>query len=147
MVKHRRTLYPFEVYHVLRKHPLSWLQSTKSQVMIKIKRVYDDPEDDDGKRYLVDRLWPRGIKKENLKLDSWLKEIAPSTDLRKWFHHEDAKWEEFVDAYRSELEGIENWKPLAKEAKNGTITLLYAAKNREHNHAVVLKDFLDDRIG
>ena len=115
--------------------------------MIKIKRVYDEPGDEDGKRYLVDRLWPRGIKKENLKLDSWLKEIAPSTDLRKWFHHEDAKWEEFVDAYRSELEGNENWKPLAKEAKNGTITLLYAAKNREHNHAVVLKDFLDDRIG
>jgi len=115
--------------------------------MIKIKRVYDDPEDDDGKRYLVDRLWPRGIKKENLKLDGWLKEIAPSTDLRKWFNHDKQKWEEFSDAYLSELEENDAWQPVVDGAKNGTVTLLYAARDRKHNHAVVLKEFLEEKIG
>lgn len=115
--------------------------------MIKIKRVYDDPEPDDGKRYLIDRLWPRGMKKEDLKMDGWIKEIAPSTDLRKWFHHDKQKWEEFRHAYQSELERNEAWELLAEEVKNGNVTLLYAAKDREHNHAMVLKDFLDDRIG
>lgn len=115
--------------------------------MIKIKRVYDDPEDDDGKRYLIDRLWPRGMKKEDLKMNGWIKEIAPSTDLRKWFHHDKQNWGEFTHAYQSELERNEAWKLLAEEAKNGNVTLLYAARDREHNHAIVLKDFLDDRIG
>lgn len=114
--------------------------------MIKLKRVYDDPDEDDGKRYLVDRLWPRGIKKENLQMDAWLKEIAPSTDLRKWFNHEKPKWEEFSVAYRSELEKNQAWKPVAEEAENGTVTLLYAARDREHNHAVVLKDFLEEMM-
>jgi len=115
--------------------------------MIKLKRVYDDPEDDDGKRYLVDRLWPRGIKKESLKMDAWLKEIAPSSDLRKWFHHDKTKWDEFADAYQGELEKNEAWKPLVEEAKQGNVTLLYASRDRQHNHAVVLKDFLEKKMG
>lgn len=113
--------------------------------MIKIKRVYDEPEEDDGKRYLVDRLWPRGIKKESLLLDGWLREIAPSTALRKWFHHDEPEWEEFSDAYRRELEKNDAWKSIAKEAVNGNVTLLFSVKNREHNHAVVLKEFLEKR--
>lgn len=111
--------------------------------MIKIKRVYDDPEEDDGFRYLVDRLWPRGMKKEVLKKDGWLKKLAPSTELRKWFGHDPDKWDEFYARYREELDSKpEEWQAIVEQARNNNVTLLYAAKDRGHNHAIVLRDFL-----
>jgi uncharacterized protein YeaO (DUF488 family) len=116
--------------------------------MLKIKRVYEDHRRDDGVRFLVERLWPRGIKKEELKMRAWLKEVSPSPDLRKWYSHDVAKWEEFKKRYRKELEkNSESWRPLLDAAKNGNVTLLYSAKDVEHNSALVLKEFLEDRLG
>ena len=112
--------------------------------MIKLKRIYDPPVPDDGRRVLVDRLWPRGIAKDAARLDDWLKEIAPSDALRKWFGHDPAKWEEFRARYRTELQShAEILATLRAAAKKGTITLLYAAKDEEHNNAVVLKELFD----
>lgn len=112
--------------------------------MLKIKRVYDPASKDDGKRILVDRLWPRGINKEKAKIDEWLKDIAPSDELRKWFSHEPSKWQEFRKRYKKELEERgELLERLRVEAKKGNITLLYAAKDREHNNAVVLKEVIE----
>ncbi len=112
--------------------------------MINLKRIYDKYEKNDGFRILIDRLWPRGLSKENARIDLWLKEIAPSGDLRKWFGHDPAKWDEFKEKYIAELksrqEQIEEIKNLAKTQK--TITLLYAAKDEDHNNAVVLKEVL-----
>ena len=111
---------------------------------IVFKRAYEKPARGDGIRILVDRLWPRGIKKEDLRLDAWAKALAPSTELRKWFAHDEAKWPEFRKRYRAELaangatEIIRDLLASAKRAK--TITLLYGAKDREHNEAVVLRD-------
>ncbi len=111
--------------------------------MIKIKRVYDPPEPGDGKRILVDRLWPRGIKKENLKVDEWLKEISPSDKLRKWFSHDPKKYEEFKKRYTRELEDKSDiLGRIKKEAKKGRVTLLFSAKDTEHNNATVLKELL-----
>ena len=116
--------------------------------MLKIKRVYEDPKRDDGVRFLVERLWPRGIKKEELKMTAWLKEVSPSPELRKWYSHDVAKWEEFKKRYRKELErNTESWQPLLDAAKDGNVTLLYSAKDVEHNSALVLKEFLEDRLG
>ena len=113
--------------------------------MLKLKRVYDPPSKDDGKRLLVDRLWPRGIKKEDAKIDEWLKDIAPSDELRRWFSHDPAKWQEFRRRYKEELkEKRELIERLREEAKRGTITLLYAARDEEHNNAVVLKEVIDN---
>lgn len=110
---------------------------------INIKRVYEPPAKDDGKRILVDRLWPRGLTKEKAAIDLWLKDIAPTTELRKWFGHEPDKWQEFQKRYRKELkENKEAVLILKKEAKSKTLTLLYAAKDELHNDAVVLKEFL-----
>jgi len=113
--------------------------------MIKIKRIYDPYAKADGKRVLVDRLWPRGIKKENARCDLWLKDIAPSDDLRKWFSHDPAKWQEFKERYTEELknkrEAIED---LRKEARGTTVTLVFAAKDSERNNAVVLKEVLEE---
>jgi uncharacterized protein YeaO (DUF488 family) len=106
---------------------------------VHIKRVYEPPEPSDGKRILVDRLWPRGLSKDKAKADLWLKEVAPSNELRKWFAHDPAKWTEFQKRYRAELK--ERKKQLAElkhEAAQGTITLLYGAHDEEHNQAVVL---------
>ena len=108
--------------------------------MIKIKRIYDSYDTDDGYRILVDRLWPRGVSKENAHLDLWLKEIAPSTELRKWFNHDLAKWEEFKKRYKKELD---NKKEILiqlqdLEKKHKQITLLYGARDTEHNEAVIL---------
>lgn len=115
--------------------------------MIQIKRVYDPADISDGKRFLVDRLWPRGIKKENLLLDAWLKEAAPSDGLRHWFGHDPAKWEDFKSRYIAELEkNISSWKPLLDEALHGTVTLIYSAHDQEHNNALVLKIFLDGQM-
>lgn len=114
---------------------------------IRVKRVYDPPAPDDGKRFLVDRLWPRGLKKEALQLDGWLKEVAPSDGLRKWFGHDPAKWEEFQRRYFAELEARpEAWQPLLEEARKGTVTLLFSARDEQHNNAVALKIFLEHKL-
>ncbi len=111
--------------------------------MVKLKRIYDEPAADDGKRILVDRLWPRGISKDKARIDEWLKEIAPSDELRKWFGHDPARWEEFRERYRQELEAkAELVAGLRELAAEGTVTLLFAAKDEEHNNAVVLKEML-----
>lgn len=112
--------------------------------MLSIKQVYEAYETDDGARYLVDRLWPRGIKKEKLVMNAWLKNIAPSGDLRRWFGHDTHKWQEFKRRYHAELdENPDVWKPLVEALKQGKVTLLYAARDREHNNALALKLYLD----
>lgn len=109
---------------------------------IQIKRVYEKPDAKDGFRILVDRLWPRGLTKEKVALDLWLKDIAPSTDLRKWFNHDPEKWKEFQKRYRKELkENKEAVDTLKEHLKKGTVTLLYAARDEAHNEAEVLKDY------
>ncbi len=114
--------------------------------MVKTKRIYDPPASEDGKRVLIDRLWPRGIKKEEARIDEWLRDIAPSTELRKWFSHDPAKWEEFRKRYKKELSNnAELLKKLKAEADNGIITLLFAARDAEHANAAVLKEVLDKR--
>lgn len=112
--------------------------------MIKLKRIYEDYSKEDGFRVLVDRLWPRGVSKEKAKLDVWLKEVAPSTELRKWFNHDPKKWGDFQKKYQIELKenkvNFNELKKLVKEHKN--ITFLYGAKDEENNEAVVLKNIL-----
>ena len=111
---------------------------------IRIKRVYEEPDDDDGRRILVDRLWPRGLSKEKAKVDLWLKEVAPSTGLRKWFAHDPAKWTEFQARYREELKmSTEQISQLKQEAAKRTITLVYGARDQQHNEAVVLQKLLN----
>ena len=112
--------------------------------MIKIKRIYDQPAKDDGFRILVDRLWPRGISKEKVKVDLWLREIAPSNDLRKWFSHDPKKWEDFKIRYERELKGKQELLHKIKEAEKekGIVTILYSARDEEHNNAVVLNAIL-----
>ena len=113
--------------------------------MIKLKRIYDPYAKDDGKRVLVDRLWPRGIKKEDARCDLWLKDIAPGDGLRKWFSHDPAKWQEFKKRYRKELEDRRDMiEDLRKESREETVTLLFAAKNTERNNAVVLKEMIEE---
>ena len=114
--------------------------------MIKIKRVYDRSSPLDGRRFLVERLWPRGVKKEDLKLDAWLKDAAPSTELRKWFNHDPAKWTEFQRRYRAELKAHpEAWQPILEAGSKGLVTLLFSSHDAEHNNVVALKDFLAKR--
>jgi len=109
---------------------------------IKIKRVYEKPDEEDGIRILVDRLWPRGLTKENASVDLWLKDLAPSTELRKWFGHDPVKWKEFQKRYLQELEKNKKQGLLLKnQIKKGKVTLVYGAKDEEHNEAVILKDF------
>ena len=111
--------------------------------MVRIKRIYDPPAPADGTRVLVDRLWPRGLAKDEARIDEWLKEIAPSDELRKWFGHDPARWEEFRERYRRELEArTEILDRLRALAGKGTVTLLFAAKDEKHNNAVVLKELL-----
>jgi uncharacterized protein YeaO (DUF488 family) len=112
--------------------------------MIKIKRVYDPPAKEDGYRILIDRLWPRGLTKERAKIDLWLKEIAPSNDLRKWYSHDPEKWEEFKKRYEKELKNKQNLLAKIKqlEKEKGKITLLYSTKETEYNNAVALDIFL-----
>lgn len=113
---------------------------------IKLKRVYDDWEKTDGYRVLVDKLWPRGIKKEDLHYDLWAKDIAPSSDLRKWFHIDtDNRWKDFSSMYKKELKESDAVKPFVDELKKHKVaTLIYAAKDPAHNHAIILKSFLDN---
>lgn len=111
--------------------------------MIKLKRVYQKPARDDDERILVERLWPRGVTKLRAKIDLWLKDVAPSTELRRWFGHDPEKWDEFSLRYQKELEQKDELINLLKrKAKGGTITLIYAARDEEHNSALVLKRFL-----
>jgi uncharacterized protein YeaO (DUF488 family) len=111
--------------------------------MIKLKRVYEEPAKADGERILVERLWPRGLSKERAKVSLWLKEIAPSPELRKWFGHDPDRWNEFRSRYTKELKGKKDLTELLKrKAREGVITLVYAARDEEHNSALILKQFL-----
>lgn len=113
---------------------------------IQIKRIYDDPSESDGYRILVDRIWPRGVSKEEAKLDEWNKDLAPSTELRKWFDHDPDKFEDFSKEYKKELEyNKDELKVLHDIAKSKTVTLLYGAKDVKYNQAVVLKEVLDEK--
>lgn len=115
--------------------------------MIRIKRTYDPPERSDGRRILVERLWPRGIKKAALKMDEWCKDVAPSAALRQWFGHKQERWPEFRRRYERELsENVAAWAPILEAAREGTVTLLYSAHDVEHNSAVVLRDYLDGKL-
>lgn len=117
--------------------------------MIEIARVYDDPRKSakSGARYLVERLWPRGMKKESLQLDGWLKDVAPSNALRKWYGHEVERWPEFRKRYLAELRNNSSaWQPLLEAARRGNVTLLYSARDTEHNSAVVLRAFLTSKL-
>ncbi|HJT23201.1 MAG TPA: DUF488 domain-containing protein [bacterium] len=115
--------------------------------MIRLKRVYLPAKKEDGQRFLVDRLWPRGVKKEKAKLTGWIREIAPSDALRKWFGHDPARWPEFQKRYRKELSAQAVFlKPLLEAARKGKVTLLFAAKDEEHNNAVVLKSYLESEL-
>jgi uncharacterized protein YeaO (DUF488 family) len=111
---------------------------------IQLKRVYEAERAADGVRFLVDRLWPRGIKKADLKIDGWLKDAAPGTELRKWFSHDPAKWDEFRRRYTAELTSHpEAWRAIVDAARRGRVTLLYSSHDIDHNNAVALKQFLE----
>ncbi len=115
--------------------------------MIYLERAYDALPSTDHPRFLVERLWPRGVKKTSLHLDGWLKDAAPSTDLRKWFSHDPAKWDEFRRRYFSELEAnTAAWQPLVDAAHRGSIALVYSSHDTEHNNAVALKEFLEHHL-
>ncbi len=114
--------------------------------MIKTKRVYDKTPAGAGAVFLVERLWPRGFKKEDLHMDAWLKDVAPSQDLRKWYSHDVAKWDEFQKRYRVELDAHPDaWQPILEAARKGDVTLLYAARDTEHNSAVLLKEYVEEK--
>lgn len=115
--------------------------------MIQVKRVYDKSAKGDGIRFLVDHLWPRGLNKEALKVKSWIRAVSPSNELRKWFGHEPAKWKEFQRRYFAELnKKPETWKPLLQAAQTGEITLVFSARDTEHNNAVALKSYLEKQL-
>jgi uncharacterized protein YeaO (DUF488 family) len=118
--------------------------------MVKTKRIYDKVEKDDGIRVLVDKLWPRGLKKEEIKIDLWLKRVAPSTELRRWFSHDPSRWKEFCEKYKQELTKDEEKRKalmeLIKLASRGNLTLIYSAKDKEHNNAVVLKKLVESLL-
>lgn len=114
--------------------------------MIKIKRIYEEQNKEDGFRILIDRIWPRGLSKDKAKIDLWLREIAPSNELRKWFSHDPKKWDDFKKRYRKELEDREELLHRIKqlEKDKGIITLLYSAKDERHNNAIALADILEN---
>ncbi len=116
-------------------------------INIQTKRVYEQPAAGDGRRFLVERLWPRGMKREALRIDAWLREVAPSDALRKWFGHAPAKWPQFQRRYAMELDAHpEFWQPLLKAARKGKITLLYSARDTQRNSAVALKAYLEKKL-
>jgi uncharacterized protein YeaO (DUF488 family) len=115
--------------------------------MIRVEHVYEHKVSDGGARFLVDRLWPRGIRKEALQIDGWLRDVAPSDELRGWFGHDPARWEEFKRRYFDELDRRPAaWGPLLEAARKGDVVLLEGARDREHNQAVALKDYLEARL-
>lgn len=114
---------------------------------IRLKRVYDSRSDDDGERIFVERLWPRGVSRERAAIDEWMKEIAPSPELRRWYDHDTSKWDEFRKRYEAELKEHEDLvEELEKRARKGTITLLFGSRDREHCSARVLKEYLERRM-
>ena len=115
--------------------------------MIRVKRVYEPPEKSDGVRFLVDHLWPRGLKKEALHVERWIKLVSPSNELRSWFGHEPGKWKEFQRRYFAELDQQpETWEPLLETAREKDITLVFSARDIEHNNAVALKSYLEKKL-
>lgn len=115
--------------------------------MIRIKRVYEEPTPEDGRRFLVDRLWPRGKKKEELHIEHWFRDVSPSDDLRHWYGHAPEKWEEFKRRYFAELESKpSSWKPLLEAARSGDITLVYSSVEERLNNAAALKIFLEEHM-
>lgn len=111
--------------------------------MFKLKRVYEPVSRADGPRFLVERLWPRGISTEKLRLTAWLKEVGPSTELRQWFNHDPLKWSRFRTRYFRELDSQpESWRPISRAARRGMVTLVYSSRDEEHNNAVALKEYL-----
>jgi uncharacterized protein YeaO (DUF488 family) len=118
-----------------------------SRFVIKTKRVYEKPAPSDGRRLLIDLVWPRGLKKNDLALDGWLKEVAPSGRLRRWFGHDPRKWREFRRRYFAELRAkSETWAPILARARESNVALLYGARDAEHNNATALKEFLTGRL-
>jgi len=114
---------------------------------IRVKRVYELARREDGRRFLVDRLWPRGIKRERLSLDAWVKEVAPSDTLRRWFAHDPYRWDEFRRRYAAELDRRpEAWGPILEAARKGTVTLVYSARDSRHNNGVALKGYLEMKL-
>ena len=119
--------------------------SGENKKMLQIKRVYELPESDDGVRFLVERLWPRGMKKESIPLDGWLKEVAPSEALRRWFGHDPGKWQEFRERYFSELNGKpEALQAIVEAARRGRVTLLYSTRDTNYNNAAALKEYIEE---
>ena len=119
------------------------LRTNSHMANIRIKRAYEEPDRENGKRILVDRLWPRGLTKEKASVDLWLKDVAPSTELRKWFAHDPGRWPEFQSRYIEELKrNKEQLSLLRQEAAKGTLTLIYGAKDQQHNEAVILQRLL-----
>jgi len=115
--------------------------------MIEVKRVYEPAATSDGTRFLVDHLWPRGLKKEAVRVKSWIKAVSPTNELRHWFGHEPAKWKEFQRRYFAELDQKpEAWQPLLEAAQESDITLVFGARDEEHNNAVALKSYLEKRL-
>ncbi len=115
--------------------------------MIWTRRVYETPKTGNGQVFLVERLWPRGFKKENLHMDAWLKDVAPSQALRQWYAHDVAKWDEFQRRYRAELDvNPDAWQPILAAARKGDVILLYSARDTEHNSATVLKEYVDKKM-
>jgi uncharacterized protein YeaO (DUF488 family) len=115
-------------------------------VLLGIKRIYEKAQITDGKRVLIDRLWPRGVKKSVVNIDLWLKDVAPSNELRKWFSHDPSKWEEFKKRYRKELENSRAFDQLLDLVKKSDVTLLYSSKEPKHNNAVALEEFIKERL-
>lgn len=117
--------------------------------MMMIKRAYDPVSEGDGERILVDRLWPRGVTKEAARISSWMKELGPTTELRKWFGHDPSRWEEFQKRYARELQTRDNQailRDLVARSRHGVVTLVFGAKDREHNNAIVLKNMIGDIV-
>ncbi len=115
--------------------------------MIAVKRAYDPVSPADGTRFLVERLWPRGVPKATLRVEAWLKEVGPSTELRKWFSHDPEKWDEFRRRYRRELDSRpEAWRPIVSAARRGRVTLVYSSHDTEHNNAVALQEYLKAKV-
>ena len=110
---------------------------------IRLSRIHDHEPHHTGRTFLVERLWPRGVRRDQLEMDGWLKDVAPSTELRRWFDHDPAKWAEFQRRYRVELDANpQAWAPLIDAARGGVLTLLYSSRDRDHNNAVVLRDYV-----